>query len=155
MAKAPRERTSSPTELAEFAGVSRQTVYDWMRLPGFPIAPDRSVAKWDMCEWYLTRLDPADDDEGEPGGAGTSPGLERYRLARAAQEEIKLGEMKKAFIDRHWAHTKLAEIVGILRGCGEQLQREHGEDALAILDQALSDITEKVDDWTVDEQSEI
>jgi hypothetical protein len=153
MAKAPRERTNSPTELAGFAGVSRQTVYDWMRLPGFPRAPDGSVAKWDLCEWYLTRLDPAEDESDEPG-RGDSPGLERYRLARAAQEEIKLGEMKKAFIDRQWVHANLMELASLIRACGEQLQREYGEDALAILDQAIKEFKGKIDEWNIDEQCE-
>lgn len=149
MAKAPRERTTNVTQLAEFAGVSRQTIYDWMRLPGFPKAPDGSVAKWDMCEWHLTRLD-TPEPGGEESGGGDSPGLERYRMARAAQEEIKLGEMRKQFIDRAETHARLMEIAGLIRGCGEQLQREYGEDALQILDQMLIDVEQKMDEWLAD-----
>ncbi len=140
----PRERTSSVTELADFAGVSRNTIYEWAKLDGYPRAPDGSVAKWDLCEWYCNRLvSPETDDE---PGSGDSPALERLRAARASQEEIKLAAMREQFIDREWMHSRLMEIASLLRQCGEQLQREYGPDALQILDDSMTEIEAKIDE---------
>jgi hypothetical protein len=138
----PRERTSSVTELADFAGVSRNTIYEWAKLDGYPRAPDGSVAKWDLCEWYCNRLvSPETDDE---PGPKDSPALERLRAARASQEEIKLAAMRQAYMDRDWVHARLMEIASLLRQCGDQLQRQHGEDALQILDDAMTEIELKI-----------
>jgi hypothetical protein len=133
------------SEMADFAGVARSTIYDWQKLSGWPSAPDGSVALWDIAVWR-DRLIAGDDlaPEGEGDGAGASPGLERYRLARAAQEEIKLSVMRKAYLDRNWVHSWLGELGSLLRICGEQLQREHGQDALDIMDQTLKEFGERV-----------
>lgn len=141
-----RTRTSSVTEIADFAGVARSTVYDWQKLPGYPGAPDGSVALWDLCEWQVLRL--ASVGDADPEVAGDSPGLERYRLARAGQEEIKLAQLRGHVMDREWMHSRLMEIASLIRACGEQLQRSHGEDALQILDQTLDDIDGKIEEWS-------
>jgi phage terminase Nu1 subunit (DNA packaging protein) len=142
-----RTRTSSVTEIADFAGVARSTVYDWQKLPGYPSAPDGSVALWDLCEWQVLRLAPLNDTDSDVANAD-SPGLERFRLARAGQEEIKLAQLRGHVMDREWMHGKLMEIASLIRGAGDQLQREYGADALQILDQTLDDIDRKIEEWS-------
>lgn len=150
----PRERTSNITELADFAGVSRNTIYEWMKLSGFPKAKDGTVCKWEMCEWYLTRLTPVGAGDADPEAGGDSPGLERYRLARAGQEEIKLAQLRGQVMDRDWVHGKLMEIASLIRGCGEQLQREYGDDARQILDQSMDDVDGKIGEWVDEAESD-
>lgn len=149
-----RERTTSKTELAHFAGVSTNTIQNWSKLPGYPASTDGSVSKWELCEWYLLRLaSPQGDAEPDEIG-GDSPGLERFRNARAGQEEIKLAQLRGQVMSREIVHGKLSEIAGLIRGCGEQIQREYGDDALQILDQTLDDIDEKITEWSSTESDD-
>jgi len=139
-----RTRTSAVTEIADFAGVSRQTIYDWQKLPGYPRAPDGSVALWDLCEWRCRAA--GADVSPETEGGSDSPGLERFRDARAEQEEIKLAEMKRQVVAIDWMHARLNEIASLIRGAGEQLQREYGPDALQILEDAIAEAEGKIKD---------
>lgn len=138
-----RERTTSKTALADFAGCSTNTIREWEKLPGYPKAADGSVCKWDLAVWHSQRLLAADAPE-LSGTDGDSPGLERYRLARASQEEIRLQVMRGAFMDREWMHRALMEIASVFRGTGDLLQRDFGDGATAIFDDGLDEILGKI-----------
>jgi len=79
------------------------------------------------------------DSTGDPLLVGTdSPALERYRLARAKIAEHELEEKIEQLIPREQIHDGMTQLAGLLRSCGEQLQRAYGDDALDILNEALT-----------------
>lgn len=109
-------------------------------MPGEPSAYDLSaIAQW--RERDLRRKDkrPVGDESGDPDLEGEeSPGLERYRLAKAALAELDLDRKRRNVIDRNVAHDGLGRIADLLRQAGERLQRQCGADALGILEEALA-----------------
>lgn len=137
-----RERTSNVSDLANFAGVSRNTIYQWQRLPGFPKAGDGSVCKWELCEWVIRRSmtsDPTGEhNEMEPGAS--SPALERFRAARADMEEIKLQKERKELVSRENMHLFVIRVASLFRGWLDRLQRQHGEDVYQTGVDLLGDI---------------
>lgn len=140
-----RERTSNVSDLANFAGVSRNTIYKWQRLPGYPQASDGSVCKWELCEWYLRRSmiqDPvSDEDDLEPGTA--SPALERFRSARADLAELELQQKRKELVPRDDIRLFILRVAGLFRGWLDRLQRQHGDDVYQTGVDLLGDIEAK------------
>jgi len=139
----PRERTSSPSELASFAGVHRTTIYEWAKLPGYPIASDGTVCKWELCEWFIGRS----MNQGSPGGdgeddwqSGDSPNLERFRLWRAKIAELEFNEKSKALVSRENMHGFVMRVAGLFRGWLDRLQRQHGEEVYQTGVHLLEDI---------------
>ena len=59
---------------------------------------------------------------------------ERVKLLR-----IERLEREGASLSRDVVHEALGKIAGIIRSAGEQLQREYGDDARQILDEAITD----------------
>lgn len=73
-------------------------------------------------------------------GGGDSPNLERLRLAKAQIAEIELQERRKDIIPRAQVHDLLTRVSVQLRRAGEILQRQWGEDAQQVLDEALTEL---------------
>jgi hypothetical protein len=81
----------------------------------------------------------------DPLMTGTeSPALERYRAARASQEELRLGQMRDELIPRRELEPGLLRFAQVLRSAGDQLRRQCGADAAEILNAAVDDA---VDGW--------
>ncbi len=78
------------------------------------------------------------DDELLADGDG-SPALERYRLARAQQEEIKLQTMRSDYVSIDDIRTLLMETAALYRGATERLIREFGNDAGDIIATAIDE----------------
>lgn len=89
------------------------------------------------------KLAAADDEDPALAGA-SSPGLERYRLARAAREELFLERDRGAWIPRDAVHAALAPFAAIIRRCGEVLQRKFGREAQQIVDSHLDRAAESL-----------
>lgn len=69
-----------------------------------------------------------------------SPALERYRTAKAAQEEIKLAEMRGEFASMARVRERLDSGAAILRRCGEQIERQYGDGPATLF-------REHLDEW--------
>lgn len=69
---------------------------------------------------------------------GEGPALERYRVARAELAELELGKRRGNLLPRKQIRELLNSLAPILRGCGDQLQRRCGREALEILDEHLT-----------------
>lgn len=65
---------------------------------------------------------------------GDSPGLERYRLAKAAIAELDLEERKKSLLSRDTVRMVLSRWGSILRRVGERFQKTCPEAASALCD---------------------
>jgi hypothetical protein len=74
---------------------------------------------------------------------GDSLGLERYRLARAKLAEMDVLEREGQTIPRDQMHQLLVELVRVIRGAGESLQRQCGPVAHAIHEEAI-DAAERI-----------
>ncbi len=139
-----KARTTRVSEMAEFSGVSEQAFRKWMTQPGFPKAPDGSVCLWDLAVWRH-RLDSGSEFGEEIEGGSDSPGLERYRLARAEQEEIKLAKMRGDFISRDDVHTALMETGSIMKEAGERIIRTGGNDLAGIFLNAWAQVMNRLE----------
>ena len=63
---------------------------------------------------------------------GDSPGLERYRLAKASLAELDLAERKGQLIDVSTCRHTLSRWAAILRRSGERVARLHPEAGLTL-----------------------
>ena len=70
---------------------------------------------------------------------GDSPGLERFRMARAKIAELDLAARESSLIPRDKVHDGLGRLATIIRGAGESLQRQFGAEAQDVLDEVLAD----------------
>jgi hypothetical protein len=88
----------------------------------------------------------APQGEGDPllaGAAPDSPGLERYREARADLAEMERDRVKASLIPREDLEPALAEFAGVLRRAGETLARDYGNDAATVLNEAVDETVER------------
>lgn len=69
-----------------------------------------------------------------------TPGLERYRQAKATLAEMDVQARSGELIRRDHIHELLGQMAGILRQAGQTLQRSYGADAQLVLDGAIDDI---------------
>lgn len=99
---------------------------------------DLALAFHDFLARNSRKLAAPDSDDPMLGG-GTSPALERYRLANAQKAELDLEERAGELVQRARVRDTLLEFAAILRGAGETLGRLHGPEALDILDEAIGD----------------
>jgi hypothetical protein len=116
-------------------------------MPGVPGDYDLSaIAKWRETDLSRKNKRPVGDESGDPDLEGEeSPGLERYRLAKAALAELDLQKKRKQVIDLSLAHEGLGCIAEILRQAGETLQNTFGTSARDILDAALVRSCEEIE----------
>lgn len=119
--------------MAEFAGVSEQAFRRWMKLPGFPVAPDGSVCLWDLCLWREC----LDRDDAE--GAVDSPALEEWRRHRARLAELDVREREGGLLPLADVRELLLLTSSAYRGAGEQLLRRFGDEALEIVNHAIDE----------------
>jgi len=87
------------------------------------------------------------------GGDG-SPALERYRLARAEEVEIKVRGLREETVDRETMHKVLLRGMLIVRQSVETLQRQYGDDAARIVNEGLQEAERVLDSISVDDNSD-
>lgn len=76
---------------------------------------------------------------GELLGGKTTPALEQFRRVRTQMEEFRLQREQGYWIRREEIHIGFGILASILRTAGEELQRQFGQAAYAIIDSALND----------------
>jgi phage terminase Nu1 subunit (DNA packaging protein) len=145
----------SQRDLASAVGVDQSTVQQWIRA-GFPRtkAGKNRFAYCIPCAvaWRLSGRDvkaeavAALDDLMAGAGAGASPALERYRLARAIAAEWDNEQKKGSLVARDKVHDGLGRFASILRQFGERLGRRYGPDAARSVNDALDDCQRVVND---------
>jgi len=128
----PARIVETVDEVAHHFGVHRRTVYDWLKqhAPGKPGRYDLdAIAAWREARRQV---------DAEPDLAGpASPGLERYRQARAAIAELELAQLRRRLVPRDEVHQVLDQVAGTLRNAGVILERHYGAEARQVLEDAL------------------
>ncbi len=71
--------------------------------------------------------------------AGDSPGLERYRMAKAKLAELDLEARKEQLIDREKARDVFGRWATLIRRAGERLSKRWGNEAAAMLNETLDE----------------
>jgi phage terminase Nu1 subunit (DNA packaging protein) len=135
---------SRQADVAEFFGRSIDTVKNWAKqgMPGKRGCYDVS----EIAKWLGSPAGPwrAIDDDSMDGGPD-SPGLERYRLAKAALAELDLEERRGVLLSRDKARSALTLWGSIIRRMGDMLGKKFGTDAALAISDALAECRRLVD----------
>ena len=107
-----------------------------------PRNADKSYSLPEVINWRIAeQIDKALPLDGDAmlGGGNTrgSVGLEDYRVEAAKLKGLDVKERMGELIRVETMQPILTGLASLLRGIGEKLQRQHGEDARLILDEAL------------------
>ncbi len=76
---------------------------------------------------------------GRPVVGGDSPALEEYRKHRARIAKVEAEEREKTHIDLREIDETLTRFAGIIRRAGEALQRQFGNGASDVLNEAIDE----------------
>lgn len=140
------ERTQAG--VAKFFRVSPGTVKDWVSrgMPG-------TTGNYDLSEidyWLWTagprRPKPRLDDDPLLAADVDSPGLERYRVAKAVIAELDAAERRGELIEVDRAQDIFSRLAGHLRQCGDELQRDHGPKVANVFNEALTEFESVIND---------
>lgn len=137
-------------ELARILGVGHSAVAKYKHDNSFPAFDEKNEAEvYAVCVWWYLRKEaqpvPAEADM----LAGTeSDGLERYRLARAQQEEIKLAEQRGQIVKLTEFEETVQAILGPYRRFAEHLKRVAGVDLWSMLQEANEEVLQGLERLT-------
>ncbi len=125
-------------ELAKAVGKSVRTVAMYIA-EGMPGTPGHYVVE-DCLAWIDARENKRTSrDTDDLPDDGDSPALERYRLARAQMEELKLARLRSELVESEHVQQWLQSFAGLLRGFGEKVAKVAPElvgDLDGVLEQA-------------------
>ena len=149
---------SKQNDVALFCGVSLASVQGWAKqgMPGRPGAYDvQEVVQWLRSVGPWRQHARPEEDDPDLAGGPDSPGLERYRLAKAAIAELELEQRKASLLSRDKARTALVRWASIIRRLGERLGKRYGPEATLTVNDALSECQLVVDhDFSGDEPAD-
>jgi phage terminase Nu1 subunit (DNA packaging protein) len=141
------KRRAIKAELARTLGISATALTKFQHDPTFPAFDEKNEAEvYAVCVWWYLRKEaqpvPSDPDM----LAGTeSDGLERYRLARAQQEEIKLAEQRQQIVRLNDFEEAGQAILGPYRRLAEHVKRMGNNDVWEMLEEANAEVLRGLD----------
>lgn len=118
-----------------------KTIQRWLD-KGCPGADaDGKYHLWKIIEWYVEYKTPRIEDAAElEMTGGDSPALERYRDEKAKLAKLDRLEREGVLVRKDALHDLLMSMAGLIRGAGDQLRRQFGNEALGILIEALDEM---------------
>jgi hypothetical protein len=120
---------------ASVLGVSRQAL-NKLR----PQAPDSVVERHRQgYRWHLPELVAWWVDRHSASGTEADQQLARWRAARADAAEMHVQRLRGELVPPQAYAEQLSRLKVILRAAGERLRRQYGDDASAILNEALDE----------------
>lgn len=125
--------------MAEVCGRSIPAIAMWAKsgMPGKPGCYDlRLIIPWLIRK---NKRGPREPNENEDPllAAGDSPGLERYRLAKAELAELELQVRKGTLIPIDAVKDTIARWSALIRRMGESLAKRFGNEAAELLNETL------------------
>lgn len=140
----------SRREVSEFLNVPQGTVSSWITdgMPCQARAYDLAeIAQWAIntnrkIGWNIGRapIPQQKFDEDPLLNGEASEGLERYRMARAQQEEIKLAEKRGEVVTTEGFFDCARVILSPLRRLAETFKRQQNHDAFSLVEEATTEI---------------
>lgn len=126
--------------IVEATGRQHKVINELSARWGMPLA-GRTVdvlafVAWAL-QWFVDNRRRIETIDETPGG--TSPNLERQRQEQAEILRLRRLELEGRLSPRETVRETLARWAAILRSAAVELERKHGDDARAILDEALDD----------------
>lgn len=137
----------SAREVAFLFDVTVQAIDSWIRT-GCPAPKDSGHRVFDLKQviaWRRAR-DEANARPRTPDGedplmlAGSSPALERYRMAKAKMAEFDLQQKRGHLVEKHAITTQFRAAAATLRAAFETLERRHGREVGDSLRDVLDDV---------------
>jgi phage terminase Nu1 subunit (DNA packaging protein) len=128
--------------------VSIDTVKSWAKqgMPGGPGAYDfAAIIPWLRTKGPWRQHVKVENDDPLLAADGDSPGLERYRLAKAALAELELEERKGTLLSREKVRTTLIRWATVLRRMGERIAKRFGNEASEAVNDALGECQAVID----------
>ena len=131
-------------------GVSSPALTKFKHDPTFPaFDKENTVEIYAGCVWWYLRKEAQPVPSDPEMLAGTeSDGLERYRLARAQQEEIKLAEQRGQIVKLTDFEENVQAILGPYRRFAEHLKRVAGNDLWTMLQEANEEVLQGLERLT-------
>lgn len=139
-------------EVAEHCDVSVHAVRNWAEkgMPGRPGRYDLTkIIHWlrsPAGPWHPKLQPAAADDPLLVDSDSESPGLERYRQAKAALAELDLEERRKSLLNVAAVRSILARWATIIRRLQERLAKQYGADAGAVVRDSLDECRRVIHD---------
>lgn len=106
-------------------GISGKAVGLWHSRDGCPRNQDRTYDLQVVTKWRESRRAEADDALMD-GAPKDSPAAERYRLAKAMLEELKLDERRGQLVEVDWMWQRLQGLASLLRDLNKAMRRRKG-----------------------------
>lgn len=147
---ATRKKTvGNASELARLLGINASTVSRWKERTGFPpVDDDGTFVLADALEWHFRQRFEAEREaiDRDPMAANESTeGLERYRLARAQQEEIKLAELRGQVVKMSDFMSATQLIFAPWRRLAEQVKRMENAELWQMIEEANEQVLRGLD----------
>jgi phage terminase Nu1 subunit (DNA packaging protein) len=136
------KKRCNQAELSRILGVRSPTLSKFKHDPTFPdFDNNNEVEIYAGCVWWYLRKE-ANPVPAEPDMlAGTeSDGLERYRLARAQQEEIKLAEQRGQIVRLNDFDEMAQAVLGPYRRLAEHVKRIGNPDLWQLVEEANAEV---------------
>ena len=132
------------------SGVSSPALTKFKHDPTFPaFDKENTVEIYAGCVWwYLRKVAQPVPSDPEMLAGTESDGLERYRLARAQQEEIKLAEQRGQIVKLTDFEETVQAILGPYRRFAEHLKRVAGNDLWTMLQEANEEVLQGLERLT-------
>jgi len=118
-------------------GVSKSTVNRWGRRGGCPRNDDKSYHLPTVVQWRIELL--SGNDGAMLGEGGESPAREELLRVKTEREKLALKRDRGELLPREELREGFRVIAERIRNAGETLQRQWGEDARLVLDEAIDD----------------
>ena len=134
-----------------WSGRDHRVLTDQARRYGLPVGGPTidvaEVARWihNLLAEYGRRILAGDAAADVESGGDDSPALQRKREVEFQLKLRDLAERDQVLVHREKIRQGLAAIAGVLRQFGDTLQRQHGPDALDLLNDALADCDRAVE----------
>ena len=143
---AERKRANK-AELARVLGVTPPVLTKYQHIPDFPAFDREGTAEiYAVCVWHSEGKKPQQQPTPDDDLAGdVSEGLERYRMAKAQQEEIKLAETRHQIVKLNEFEEAMQTALQPWRRLGEAVKRQGLMDVFAMIEEANQEVAEALE----------
>jgi hypothetical protein len=134
-------------ELSRILGVSHQAIAKMKPDPSFPAFDKTGLAEiYAVCVWWYLRKEanPIPADEQMLAG-DDSDGLERFRQARAGQEEIKLAKLRSRVVLLDDFEPAVQLVLSEYRRIAEHCKRTNNTEMMDMIEEANANVSRGLD----------